>query len=213
MNLSPKQTANKLLGETIITHLKKRQIDGYYAADNNQALNIIREMINENTTVAWGGSMTLDEIGLPEMLKNINCKIYDRFAPVDPQGKREMFGKIATADYYFMSTNAITIDGQLVNIDGNGNRVASLIHGPQNVVVVVGMNKVTTSVEAAMDRVQNIAAPANAIRLGLDTPCAKDGHCHHCFNPQCICSHIVITRRTSTPGRIKVILVDQSLGY
>ena len=117
------------------------------------------------------------------------------------------------ADYFLMSTNAITMDGELVNIDGRSNRVSCLCWGPQNVIIIAGMNKVALDVESALKRVRNFAAPPNAVRLNKNTPCAQTGKCADCYSPDCICSQIVITRRSSTPNRIKVILVGEELGY
>ena len=117
------------------------------------------------------------------------------------------------ADYFLMSSNAVTIDGELINIDGNGNRVACLIHGPEHVILIVGMNKVVTDVESGVARVRNIASPANAARLGTRTPCGAVGHCCNCNSPDCMCCQVVITRHSRHTGRIKVILVGEELGY
>ena len=152
--------------------------------------------------------MALNEIGLIDELQKSDCVIYDRKGnPPAP------YSLIVTADYYFMSSNAITLDGQLVNIDGAGNRVANLIHGPKNVVVIAGMNKLAKDVEAAIDRVQNFAAPPNCVRLDRKTPCAVTGQCGNCLGEEGICANIVITRKSMTPNRIKVILVGEELGY
>ena len=127
--------------------------------------------------------------------------------------KADFYSKIVTCDYYFMSSNAITLDGQLVNIDGRGNRVACLIDGPKNVIIIAGMNKIVTDVEAGIERVRNYASPPNNIRLGYNTPCAQLGRCANCLVDDCICCQIVITRKSKIPGRIKVILVGEELGY
>ena len=112
-----------------------------------------------------------------------------------------------------MSSNAVTLDGELVNIDGNGNRVACLITGPKNVILIVGMNKIVPDVTSGFDRVRNMAAPPNGVRLGLSTPCSKYGKCHDCYSPDCMCCEFVVTRKSRIPGRIKVILVGEELGY
>lgn len=130
-----------------------------------------------------------------------------------PQEKKEIYAKVVCADYFFMSTNAITLDGELVNVDGAGNRVACLSSGPDNVIILAGMNKVAASVEEGHDRVRNTAAPINALRLNKKTPCAVTGRCSNCQSPDCICSQIVITRRSHIPGRIQVILIGEELGY
>ena len=164
-------------------------------------------------SVSWGGSMTLEEIGLIEALKNSDYTVYDRATAQTPEEKEKFFSEVAVCDYYFMSANAITLDGQLVNIDGLGNRVASLIHGPKNVIVIAGINKVAKDVDAAIDRVQNFAAPPNAVRLGLNLPCAKYGRCVECLDASCMCCQTVITRKSRIRGRIKVIIVGEELGY
>jgi len=210
---APKEIYYENLADSLIEQFSKRQIEAYYAKDGDEALEKACRFLTPGCSVAWGGSATLSEIGLIDAIRASDCVIYDRFAAKTPEEKREIFGKIATADYYFMSSNAITLDGMLVNIDGTGNRVASLIHGPQNVIVIAGMNKVATDVRAAIDRVRNMAAPPNTVRLNMKTPCAETGKCHNCLSPDCICDQIVITRRSFVPGRIKVILVGESLGF
>ena len=157
--------------------------------------------------------MTLEEIGLIADLKNSDYTVYDRMSAKTPEEREAILTEVSHCDYYFMSSNAITLDGQLVNIDGMGNRVASLIAGPKNVVIVAGMNKVAPTLDAAMDRVRNQAAPPNCIRLGLNTPCAKFGRCVDCLDDSCICCETVITRKSRIAGRIKVILVGEPLGY
>ena len=130
-----------------------------------------------------------------------------------PEAVKEMKAKMINADYFLMSTNAITLDGELVNIDGTANRVNYLCYGPENVLIIAGMNKVSTNVEEGINRVKNIASPPNTLRLKKDTPCAKTGRCTDCLSPDCICSQTVITRRSSVKGRIKVILVGEELGF
>ena len=130
-----------------------------------------------------------------------------------PTEKDALYSKVAVCDYYFMSTNAITTDGLLVNIDGTGNRVASLIHGPKNVIIITGMNKVCPDLDSAYKRVKLSAAPPNTVRLDKKTPCAVTGKCADCLSPDCICTHTVITRRSNIPGRIKILLVGEELGY
>lgn len=213
-NLTPKQENYQNLAESIIKKFNQRGIEGYYCKDREEANAKAKRFLTPDCTVSWGGSMTLKEIGLIDDLKESDdYVIYDRSTAVTPDEQREMFGKIVTSDYYFMSSNAITIDGELINIDGNGNRVACLCNGPANVIIVAGMNKITDSVEAGIKRVRNIAAPPNAIRLNLNTPCAEIGHCADCVSDDCICGQIVITRRSRVNGRIKVILVGEELGY
>ncbi len=212
--LSPKQISCQNIAENIINKFNMRGIEGYYCLDREEANAKAKRFLTPDCTVSWGGSVTLSQIGLIDDLRESDDYIiYDRMAAKTPEEKREMYGKIAVCDYYFMSSNAITMDGELVNIDGNGNRVACLCSGPQNVIVVAGMNKVVEDERGAISRVRNIAAPPNAVRLGLDTPCAKSGRCGDCLSPDCICGQIVITRMSRAQGRIKVILVGEELGF
>lgn len=157
--------------------------------------------------------MTLQEIGLLEELRNSDYVIYDRTLAATPLEKKQMYAKIVTSDYYFMSSNAITLNGELINIDGIGNRVACLCYGPEYVIVIAGINKIVSDVEAGIARVRNMAAPPNTVRLNKSTPCEKLGRCADCFTDDCICCQTVITRKSMIPGRIKVILVGEELGY
>lgn len=211
--MTPKQQYYENLAESLIEKFGLRQIEAYYAADRKEALEKACRYLSPESSVSWGGSVTLSEIGLIDAIKASDCTIYDRAEAVTPQQKRELFGKIASCDYYFMSSNAITLDGQLVNIDGTGNRVASLIHGPQNVVIIAGMNKIVPDIKSAIARIRNMAAPPNAVRLNYNTPCKELGRCADCLSRDCICDQIVITRRSFVPNRIKIILVGEELGY
>lgn len=198
--------------ETIIKALHKRGMDGYYCPDSKSAVAKVLALIPEGATVTWGGSESIKECGLLDALKNAPVELWDR-AEIAPEDRKAFYRKAFSADYFLMSTNAITLDGQLVNIDGTGNRVAALSYGPDHVVMLVGMNKVVSDLEAAVARVHNIAAPPNAIRLGLSTPCAKDGVCHNCFSPEKICNMLHVQHYNRFPGRIQVILVGESLGF
>ena len=157
--------------------------------------------------------MSIQECGLMDAVRSRSYTLIDRSAAATPQEKRELFAKAVLADYYLMSTNAITVNGELVNIDGFGNRVACLCSGPSNILIVAGMNKVVHNVQAGIDRIRTKAAPPNTVRLNLDTPCARKGVCQDCFSPDSICSQIVVTRRSGIPGRIKVLLVNEDLGF
>ena len=204
---------NAACGATVVKNLQRRGFDAYYCADKEAALAKALELISETDVVAWGGSVTLAEVGLLDAVKKRN-PVIDRDTAKNAEEKTELMRKALLCDTFIMSSNAITSDGQLVNIDGNGNRVAALIFGPKQVVVIAGVNKIAGSFEAAMDRARNIAAPINAQRFaGVATPCAKTGLCADCQSPDSICAQFVVTRRCRTKGRIKVILVGESLGF
>lgn len=212
--MSPKETYYETTAATIIRQLEKRQMEGYYCKTSKEAVTLAASFLPPNATAAFGGSMTLEETGMLAFLREKeDLTLFDRSKAKSPEEVPEIYAKAFTADAYFMSTNAITTDGQLVNIDGTGNRVAALIWGPKQVIVLGGMNKVCPTLEDAYRRVKNIASPPNCIRLNRKTPCAATGICGDCLSPDCICSQTVLTRRSGIPGRIKVILIGEQLGY
>lgn len=203
---------NELLGKRLVENLKKRNMDAYYCATKDEALAKALELIPEGDVVSWGGSETLNQIGLIEEVKKRN-KVIDRAAAATVEEKQELMHQALLCDTYLMSSNAVSQDGQLVNIDGNGNRCAALIYGPKSIVMVVGMNKVAADLDAAMSRARNTAAPANVQHFpGIKTPCAVTGVCANCMSPETICCQFVITRFSRVPGRIKVVFVGESLG-
>lgn len=207
--------ANEIKAGTIIKNLKKRNMEGVYCATKEDALNQALSYIEDGSVVSWGGSESVHEIGLIDAVISKGLETIDRTKAKNFEEQRQIFSKAVLADYYLMSSNAITLDGELVNIDGTGNRVAALSYGPKHVLLIVGMNKVVSNVAEGIDRVRNFASPPNAIRLGLETPCSLTGRCGDCYGDRSICSQIVITRRQSMAmkDRIKVILVGESLGY
>ena len=211
--MNPKKKFYETAAETLIKNLDKRGMEAYYVDNKDDALKMALRFVTPGSSVSWGGSMSINEIGLIPALKAWDCTVLDRTVPKTEEEKKEFFGKVAICDYYFMSTNAITMDGELVNIDGTGNRVASLIFGPSNVVIIAGMNKVADNLESAVDRARNTAAPMNTIRLDRKTPCTQVGRCMDCMSPDCICNQFVVTRRSAPAGRIKIILVGEELGY
>lgn len=212
--MTPKETFYKNQAKTIIENLKKRQMEGYYCPTRADAVQKAMELVAKDSSVTFGGSMTLSEAGIMDALHNRDdITFYDRSKAATPEEVQKIYREAFFCDYYFMSTNAITLDGELVNIDGNGNRVAALVFGPANVIIVCGMNKISTDIDEAIARVRNIAAPPNCNRLDRKTPCAVTGKCGDCLSPDCICNHTVITRRSGTPGRIKVLFIGEELGY
>ena len=201
---------NELLAQKVIKGLESRNMTGYYAADKEEALKKALELIPEGSIVAMGGAMSAHEIGLVEAVKKGNYSFIDRDAAAD---KRAAMMESYDADIFLASTNAMTEDGVLINIDGNSNRVSMIAQGPRKVVFIVGMNKVCNDVDAAMKRARNVAAPINAQRFGLKTPCSSTGSCMNCKSPDTICCQFLITRYSKHPGRIKVILVNDFLGF
>ena len=211
--MSSKSENYRHLGETMVKKFAARNMDAFYCATGQEAVKKVQELIPGGSSVTWGGSVTLAETGILDALKEGPYGCIDRASAKTPEEARALYGKIVCADYFLTSTNAFTADGELVNIDGNGNRVACLISGPAHVIVVAGMNKMAGDLKEAVGRVHNVAAPPNCLRLNLKTPCASTGLCGGCQSPDCICCQTVITRRSRQPGRITVILVGEELGF
>jgi L-lactate utilization protein LutB len=201
---------NELLSAKIIKGLASRNMTGYYAKDREEAKRIALSLIPEGSSVTMGGAMSAHEIGLVEAVRNGNYNFIDRGAFSDP---RAAMLAAYDADWFLSSANAMTEDGVLVNIDGNANRVSCIANGPKHVLFIVGMNKVANDIDGAMKRARNVAAPANAQRFGLDTPCSKTGSCLNCKSPDTICCQFLITRFSRHKGRIHVILVNDVLGF
>ena len=201
---------NDLLAKKVIKGLESRNMTGYYAKDKDEALKLALELIPEGSSVTMGGAMSAHEIGLVETLKNGNYNFIDRDAYED---KREAALLAYDADVFLSSVNAMTDDGVLVNIDGNSNRVSAIAHGPKKVVFIVGMNKVCADIDAALKRARNVAAPINAQRFGIVTPCTQTGKCMNCKSADTICCNFLVTRYSRHTGRIHVILVNDELGF
>ena len=203
----------KNLANTVLKGFEKRFMEGYYCDSSEEAKKLALSLVSEGSTVSFGGSVTLDETGiLTELRAREDITLFDRATATTPEENKKIMHEALSCDYYFMSSNAITTDGELVNIDGNGNRVAALIYGPENVIIIAGMNKIVRNVEEGISRTRNIAAPPNCIRLNKNTPCAANGVCGNCLK-ETICDQIVITRASRVPNRIKVILVGEELGF
>jgi hypothetical protein len=213
--MTPIEQYYENLASSVIKGLEKRHMEGYYFKTSQEAVDAILAMLPEGASVSFGGSETLSQSGMLDALRASDEKleIIDRTRAASPEEKKAMQRKAFSVDYYFMSTNAITADGELVNIDGNGNRVAALICGPEHIFILAGMNKVASDVQAAITRVHTNAAPPNAVRLNLNTPCSLTGVCKDCLSPDCICAHTVVTRYNRIPGRIKVFLIGETLGF
>lgn len=213
MNAAKKENyANQ--AATIIKKLNMRKMEGYYCPTMGEAKKKVIELIGEGRkSVAYGGSMTIDETTLKQEIKAAGHELISREDyDASPEAQKELKARQVTADTFLMSTNAITLDGELINVDGRGNRVSYMIYGPEQVIILTGMNKVTRDVEDGLKRARNIAATANTVRLGCDTPCTKTGVCVDCL-PHTICCQIVVTRSSIIPYRIKVVLVGEDVGY
>ena len=201
---------NELLAQKVIKGLQSRNMTGYYAATREEALRIALSLIEKGSSVTMGGALSAHEIGLVDAVKTGDYRFIDRNAYAD---KRQAMLDAYDADWFLSSVNAMSDDGELVNIDGNANRVSAIAQGPKHVLFIVGMNKVCSDLDSAMKRARGVAAPTNAQRFGLNTPCAKTGACMNCKSPDTICCQFLITRFSRHKDRIHVILVNDNLGF
>jgi L-lactate utilization protein LutB len=201
-----------LSAPTVVKALKSRRFEAYFCETAEEAAKMALSLIPEGSSVSWGGSLTIREIGLLDRINAGNYILIDRDKAETPEERYEIMRRGFFCDTYLTSVNALSEDGILVNVDGIGNRVAAMTFGPKNVVVIAGMNKLCPSEEDAERRARKFASPANSIRLELNTPCVKTGLCSDCKSADCICTYIIKTRMSRPEGRIKVILVGEQLG-
>ncbi|MBQ6734044.1 MAG: lactate utilization protein [Lachnospiraceae bacterium] len=206
-------TRNRLLAQTVIKGLQSRNMEGYYAETKEEALKKALELIPEGASVSWGGSMSMMEIGLHDALMKGNYQKQPREEAKTPEEKKAAERFAYSADYFISSSNAVTEDGILINIDGNANRVSAIAYGPEHVLMIVGMNKIARDTDAAMSRARNVAATCNTQRFPIRTPCKTTGACADCKTPDTICCQFLMTRYSKHPGRIQVILVNDDLGF
>ena len=197
----------------MIKNLARRNMQAFYCPTAQEAVSKVLELIPAGSSVTWGGSMTIRDIGIPDALRAKGCyDVLDRDLVEGDEAKVQMYVRAFTTDVYLSSANAISEDGVIVNIDGNGNRVAAITWGPKKVIFVIGINKVAQTVEAALARARSTASPINAARFDIKTPCQTDGVCHNCNSPESICNYVHFLRN-SPRGKHTVILVGEHLGY
>lgn len=199
-------------GNLLVKNLQKRHFEACYCATREEALARALEWIPEGASVAWGGAMSAEEIGLMDAVRRGPYRAIDRAQCTSPAQREQNMREAMFADVYLTGANGLSLDGQMVNIDGTGNRAAATIYGPKTVLVIAGMNKVMDTLEEALRRARTVAAPLNKQRFDTDTPCAVTGVCADCKAENCICNQIVITRHCRPAGRIKFILVGEPLG-
>jgi len=199
-------------GQLLVKNLRSRHFDAYYCETGAQALEKALELIPRDATVGWGGAMSAQQIGLLDAVSNGEYRTIDRDKAANPEERKQAMKDCLLADVFITGANALSMDGQMVNIDGNGNRVAAIVYGPESVLVIAGMNKVVDTLEAAVIRARTVAAPMNKQRFEVQTPCEVTGTCGDCKSEGCICNQILITRNSKPAGRIKVILVGEELG-
>ena len=199
-------------GQVLVKNLRSRHFEAYYCADRSSALEKALELIPEGASVGWGGAMSAEEIGLIDAVRFGGYHAIDRDKGATPEERDEIMRQCLSAQVFLTGANALSLDGQMVNIDGNGNRMAAIVYGPESVIVVAGMNKVMDSLEDAVTRARTVAAPMNKQRFGAVTGCAETGVCVNCKSEGCICNQILISRHCRPAGRIKFILVGEALG-
>ena len=199
--------------QILVKNLKNRHFEAWYCPDRATALEKALELIPETATVGWGGATSAVQIGLMDAVRNGGYKTYDRDTCATVEDRVKMMKKCLTADVFLTGANAISLDGQMVNIDGNGNRVAAIVYGPDSILVIAGMNKVVDTLDDAITRARTIAAPMNQQRFPNQTPCQVTGSCADCKAEECSCNQILITRHCRPAGRIKFIIVGEELGF
>lgn len=212
--MTPIEQRNELLANKIIKSLNTRHIEGYFCATSADAIKKVLGLIPKGSSISWGGSMTIRDMGLTDALHQANAyTLYDRDLAESPEEVQAVYRKSFGADFYISSANALSEQGDIVNIDGNGNRVAAIAWGPKKVIFVVGINKIAKDLDAAIKRARGTAAPINTVRLNRETPCTIDGVCHDCHSPNSICNQIHIIRNSYDNGRFCVVIVGEELGY
>ena len=210
--MDPKQKYYCKRGEQLVKNLRNRHYEAYFCETKEKALEKALELIPKGATVGWGGAMSAQQIGLIDAINNGEYNAIDRDKTPNPEERKKAMKNCLLADVFITGANALSMDGQMVNIDGNGNRVAAIVYGPESILVIAGMNKVMDTLEAAVIRARTIAAPMNMQRFALQTPCAVTGICGDCKSEGCICNQILVTRNSKPAGRIKVVLVGEELG-
>lgn len=200
--------------ERTIKNLNDKNMEGYYINSREELFEKLKQLIDEGSIVGVGDSMTLFETGVIDFLRGGSFNFLDKYEDgLTSEDKREIYIKNFSADTFMCSTNALTESGELYNIDGNGSRVAPMIYGPKQVIIVTGINKIVRNIEEAEKRVRQYAAPIDAKRLNKDTPCTKIGYCVDCKSPNRICNDFVVIRGQFIKGRIKILIIGESLGY
>ena len=211
--MKAEEKRNELLAAKLIKNLERRHFDAYYCRQAADIIEKVKELIPSGSSITWGGSMSIRDIGLTQALKDGTYQVFDRDDVTTPEEKLQIYRKAFEVDYYLASANALSEDGVLVNIDGTGNRVAAITWGPKHVIFVIGLHKVAQDVESALKRARSTASPINAARFDIQTHCHADGMCHNCNSPQSICNYIHFLRNSYPAHRHIVILTDLPLGY
>ena len=210
---NPRTEAFAVTAKSIIKHLERNGFEGYFCENSQQAQELVKSLVPKGASISWGGTETFKQSGVKEMLEQGDYVMLDRSTAQGPDEIREMYLKHLGSDCFFMSANALTVEGELVNVDGNSNRLACLLYGPKQVYVLVGMNKIVRDVDDGIKRVRTMTCPPNATRLHANTPCEVNGVCSACHSQNCMCCNVVVSRHNRHAGRVKVILIAEDLGF
>ena len=210
--MDPKKEMYRKRGAILAGNLTRRQFDAYYCDSREEALQKALELVPDGAAVGWGGAMSAQQIGLMDALRSKPVTLFDREMAQSQEERTAILKQCLTANVFLTGANALSLDGQMVNIDGTGNRAAAIAFGPDTVLVIAGMNKVCDTLEQAVIRARTVAAPANVQRFPNDTPCKRTGSCQNCISADCICNQLLIPRHCRPAGRIKFILVGEDLG-
>ena len=210
---TPKELYYAKRAALLVINLQSRHFDAYYCENKAQALEKALELIPQGASVGWGGAMSAQQIGLIDAVRQGAYEAIDRDRAADFAEREQIMRRCLQADVFLTGANALSLDGEMVNIDGTGNRLGAIVYGPETVLVIAGMNKVMDTLEEAVRRARTVAAPLNKQRFGDGTPCAVTGKCGDCKSEKCICNQILITRHCRPVGRIKFILVGEELGF
>lgn len=210
---TPMQMRNKLLAQKLIKNFERRHMEAFYCPTKEEAIKKALELIPEGSSMTWGGSMTIRDMGLVKALHEKNYDIFDRDLCTDPEENQKAMRRAFSMDWFITSANAVSEDGHIVNIDGTGNRTAAITFGPKNVLFVISLKKVCRDLESAVKRARSTAAPINVARFDIKTPCRIDGICHDCNAPGTVCCNIHIVRNSFIDKRIKIILINEDFGY
>ena len=212
MDMIKKWHAEKI-AEKLKKNLGKRNIEMFYLEKKEEITELIKKFVNEKDIVSYGGSVTLKETGVLDFFRNGDYNLLDRDACETREEKDEIYRKSFYADHYFLSASAVTMDGEILNVDGNGNRIAAMIFGPKKVFIVIGINKLTADIKEAEERIKLYSGPMDAKILSKNTPCTITGECSDCKSPERICNKYLVYKREMNPERMKVILINEVLGY
>lgn len=200
-------------GSVLVKNLQKHHFGAHYCQTAADALEKALELIPEGASIGWGGATSAEQIGLLDAVRKGNFRAVDRDTAATAEERAELMRACLTADWFVSGANALSLEGEMVNIDGMGNRLAAICYGPKNVLVIAGMNKVADTLEDAVNRARTVAAPVNKQRFGGNTPCGVTGSCADCVSDGCICNQILITRNCRPAGRIQFIIVGEELGF